>query len=124
VALEVSVDVESSPAIIRLAGTLDGDTAVSLEAVVAELIRDGYSRFELKTSALCVPDEGGAAALADLKLLVQQAGGYLIWGGETANRRFAGREDEPLKESEHQTGAVVSIPFDREVGLDLQRLEV
>jgi len=94
VALEISVDAESAPAIIRLVGTLDRETAFNVVALVAELIRDGYNDFELKTSGLCVPDEGGMAALLGLKLLVQQSGGHLVWGGSTANRQLAGTDNE------------------------------
>ena len=49
VALEISIEVERVPATIRLAGTLDGATAINLIAVVAELIGDGHRDFELKT---------------------------------------------------------------------------
>jgi hypothetical protein len=93
VALEISIDVERVPSTIRLAGTLDGATAVNLIAVVAELIRDGHRDFELKTSALCVPDAGGVGALNGLQRLVQGSGGRLAWDGSTANRPFPVKGD-------------------------------
>lgn len=86
VALEISVDLENIPVIIQLAGTLDGATAVNLIELISELIGEGHSDFELKTLALCVPDEDGLRALLGLRLLIQGSGGHLDWSGSTANR--------------------------------------
>jgi anti-anti-sigma regulatory factor len=91
VALEISVDVESVPVIIRLAGTLDGETAVNLMGLTSELIRDGHHEFELKTRVLCVPDEEGLGALMALQRLIQKSGGHLVWGGATANLHIRAR---------------------------------
>jgi hypothetical protein len=88
VALEISIDIERSPAVVVLAGTLDGGTASNLVKVVGELIKDGNSSFELQTEALCVPDEGGGrASLVALEQLVQESGGQFIWDGSTASDR-------------------------------------
>lgn len=95
VALEISIDIESSPATVVLAGTLDGETASNLITVVAELIGDGYSSFELQTAALWVPeDEDGGASLAALERLVRGSGGQFIWDGSTANGRFDPQRSE------------------------------
>ena len=88
VALEISIDVDRMPATVRLVGMLDAETAVNLMAVFTELIGEGFVRFELRTSALCMPDKGGIAALTDLKQLVQNAGGFLAWDGLTANHPY------------------------------------
>jgi hypothetical protein len=88
VALEISVDVASVPVIVQLAGTLDGATAVNLIALTSELIGDGHRDFELRTCALCVPDEDGVEALMGFQRLIQRSGCDLDWGGSTANRQI------------------------------------
>ena len=88
VALEISVDVESVPVVIHLAGTLDGATAVNLIALTYELVGEGHREFELRTCALCVPDEDGVEALVGLQRLIQRSGCDLDWGGSTANRQI------------------------------------
>lgn len=88
VALEISIDIESSPVTVVLAGTLDAGTAENIVMVVEELIRDGYRSFELQTEALCVPDEGGGrASLVALEQLVQGPGGQFMWDSSTADDR-------------------------------------
>ncbi len=67
---------------------LDRETAVNLVALVAELISEGYLDFQLQTSMVCVPDEGGINALNGLKRLVQNSGGFLAWDGLTLNHPF------------------------------------
>ncbi len=88
VALEISVEIGSVAAIIRLAGTLDRATSVNVTDLVSELIEDGYHEFELNTSALCAPDEEGIGVLIDLERLVRVSGGHLTWSGSTANRQI------------------------------------
>jgi hypothetical protein len=61
---------------------------VNLKALFAELIREGFIDFELQTSVLCVPDEGGMSALTDLQHLLRKAGGNLAWDGLTVNHPF------------------------------------
>lgn len=90
VALAISVNDESAIVIIHLAGTLDHRTAVNVTALVAELIADGHSEFELHTSHLCVPDESGADVLLEIQRLLLGAGGRLAWSGSVANRTFSG----------------------------------
>jgi hypothetical protein len=85
IALEISVDVEHVPALILLSGTLDGDTAASLVALVAELIGEGYRLFELRTTALCAANEPGIRSLQDIHRLVRRSGGNVLWDGSTAN---------------------------------------
>ncbi len=83
VALEISVDVERTLAIILLSGTLDAATAVNLVGLVTELIYEGRRSFELQTSALCVPDESGLEALRNIHRLVRRAGGNITWDEST-----------------------------------------
>lgn len=88
VALQVSVDVEHVPVTVRLAGMLDGETAVNLVPLVAELMAEGYLDFELQTPALCVPSKSDVGDLNGLKRLVQNSGGCLAWDGLTLNHPF------------------------------------
>ncbi len=88
VALEVSVDTDAVPVVISLAGTLDGDTGLSLNPVVAELIGEGARSFVLVTCSLCVPDESGVDVLDSLERLVHSSGASLDWDGSTVNRSF------------------------------------
>jgi len=88
VALEISVDVDRSPTTVRFAGMLDGESAVSLTALFAELIGEGFINFELQTSALCVPDESGMTVLTGIQRLVRESGGCVAWDGLTVNHPF------------------------------------
>jgi hypothetical protein len=86
VALAISVNDEGATVMIHMAGTLDHGTALNVTALVAELIADGRHDFELQTSELCVPDEGGVDALLGLQRLVKRAAGRLAWSRSVANR--------------------------------------
>jgi len=77
VALEMWIDTDRDPVTIRLAGTLCGATGANLASVVAELIAEGIHDFELQTPRLEMPDGDGAAVLADIRRVVQHAGGRL-----------------------------------------------
>lgn len=75
VALELWVDVERSPVLLRLAGTLDAATSRSLVSVVADLIDDGHRDFDLGTDALHAVGPGGSAALVAIEGMVERSGG-------------------------------------------------
>lgn len=77
VALEIWIDVERVPVIIRLAGTLDDATGGNLVSVVEELIADGCRDFELQAPALLVSDHGGIGMLMELQQAVRSSGGRL-----------------------------------------------
>jgi ABC-type transporter Mla MlaB component len=81
VALEVWVDVEHSPILVRLSGTLDQSTAINVVPVVKELMADEGRDVELHTPDLEVLDAGGTEALVELQRLVQHSGGHFTWGG-------------------------------------------
>ena len=83
VALEMWVDVERVPILIRLEGTLERGTAGSLVSVVQDQILVGGREFELDTSALHVSDAAGFSALKALARLVSESGGRLRWDGST-----------------------------------------
>jgi hypothetical protein len=117
VALEISVDVENVPAMILLSGTLDGDTAVNLMALVAELIDEGYRSFELRTSALCVANEPGLEALQGIRRLVQRSGGNIAWNGLTANHPFPTENDRLDQERSLRCGSRVPAIEDARVRL-------
>ncbi|HZM56556.1 MAG TPA: hypothetical protein VFC03_16165 [Acidimicrobiales bacterium] len=90
VALELWVDVGRRPVGVRLAGTLDGSTAVNLLAVVEELIAEGVREFDLRTAALRVAGPDGADALRELEQLVQRSGGRLTRDGAAIGHTVAG----------------------------------
>ena len=76
-ALELWVDVERVPTVIRLSGTLDSATGANLMAVVEELMADGVRRFEMDISALHLCECGGAMLLDRIRQLVESRGGCL-----------------------------------------------
>jgi len=92
VALQIWVDAEHSPILIRLTGTLNQATAVNVVPVVGELIAAGGRDFELQTPGLRVPDGGGTEALAGVGRLVQRSGGAFIWDATTLGSQGASRE--------------------------------
>ena len=104
VALEISVDVGQSPGTLQLSGTLDGETAVNLAALFAELIGEGFVDFELQASTLCLPDEDGMNALIDLFCQLRKAGGSLVWDGSAMNRPF------PTKVARSPGQSTVRVP--------------
>jgi anti-anti-sigma regulatory factor len=105
VALAISVNDKGAIVIIHMEGTLDHETALNVTALVAELIADGRSDFELQTSELCVPDKGGVDVLLGLQQLVHGAGGRLAWTGSVANRSFPVVAFAPQSGARHTQGA-------------------
>ena len=93
VALEVWVDGGGPSIGLRLSGTLDQDTATNLAQLVEELIDEGGRDFSLDTHALRVTGAGGQVALAEVRRLIQRAGGRLFWDGLTVARHIAVPDD-------------------------------
>ncbi len=83
VALEMWIDVERAPVVVRLAGTLSKATAARLVSVVAELVADGCHDFAMQTRDLEVSDTAGAEALMDLQRLITRSGGRVGWDAPT-----------------------------------------
>jgi len=79
VALELWVDAERNPILVRLAGTLDQATAGNLVPVLDELIADGARSFEFDIRALQVLDTRGADALLNVQRHVHRSGGRFSW---------------------------------------------
>jgi len=94
VALQIWVDAEHSPILVRLTGTLNQATAVNVVPVVGELIADGGRDFELQTPGLRVPDGGGTEALAGVQRLVRLSGGHVTWDAATLGSHGASRTPE------------------------------
>jgi len=92
VALQIWVDAEHSPILIRLTGTLNQATAVNVVPVVGELIAAGGRDFELQTPGLRVPDGGGTEALAGVQRLVRRSGGHVTSDVATLGSQGASRE--------------------------------
>jgi anti-anti-sigma regulatory factor len=92
VALEIWIDVERFPILIRLEGTLERGTAGSLVSVVQDQILHGGREFELDTSALHVSDAAGFSALKALAQLVGESGGRLRWVGRRPLDNLRGGE--------------------------------
>jgi hypothetical protein len=82
-ALQLYVDTEHVPILIRLSGILDQATAGNVVPVVRELIADGGRDFELQTPALSVRDARATDTLADVRRLVLRSGGRFTWAGAT-----------------------------------------
>ena len=78
VALELWVEADVVPVRVRLAGRLDATTAANLDAVVGELLADGFREIELCTDGLRIVDASAIGALADVERRVRLAGGTLI----------------------------------------------
>jgi hypothetical protein len=92
VALQIWVNAEHSPILVRLTGTLNQTTAVNVVPVVGELIADGGRDFELQTPNLRVPDRGGTEALAGVQRLVRRSGGAFTWDAITLGSQGAARK--------------------------------
>jgi len=76
--LELWVDAEREPVVIRLAGTLDGSTAASVLAVIGELLDQGSRQFVLDATSLDVVDSEGAASLIGIEMLVGRFDGRIV----------------------------------------------
>jgi ABC-type transporter Mla MlaB component len=83
VVLEMWIDVERTPVLVRLAGTLSRATADRLVSVVSELVGNGHHDFDLQARELEVSDTAGAEALMDLQRLITRSGGRVGWDTPT-----------------------------------------
>ena len=75
--LELWVDVEQSPVVLRLTGTLDASTATSVLSVAQELVDEGYRQVVLVTADLFVADGEGARTLLRIEDLLDRRGGHV-----------------------------------------------
>jgi hypothetical protein len=122
VALEISIAVDGDRAIIRLSGTLSGETALNVAALATELIGEGHVDFELKTSALCVPDNGGVHAMNTIQRLVHASGGFPSWDGLAVNHPFPARNAKrgrkltrlDARRCPHSTTTVIRLPLPKD----------
>jgi hypothetical protein len=80
-ALEIWLDTRSLPAIIRLAGLLDGRTRRSLLSVVEHLFVLGIRHFQVDAGELAIGDASGASELTMFQRRTREAGGSLDWIG-------------------------------------------
>lgn len=79
VALEMRVDVERSPAVVALAGTLDADTAASVRSVVSQLVAEGHRNLVVDLSRLSIAGDLGLDALIGIQAAAQRVGGSVTW---------------------------------------------
>ena len=77
--LELWIDVERTPVNIRLKGTLDGRTCVSVRSVVKQLLNEGYRSLHVEMDELELPDDAGFSSLVAIESLVKEMGGALEW---------------------------------------------
>lgn len=77
--LELWVDVQTTPVIIRLRGTIDGQTGTNVRRVVEELLDEGYNSIAIEIDELEQPSAVAYSALGAIEELVRQAGGSLRW---------------------------------------------
>ena len=98
-ALEIWLDTRSLPAIIRLAGLLDGRTRRSLQSVVEHLFVLGIRDFEVEAGDLAIGDASGASELTMFQRRTREAGGSLEWTGLDFGslRRYDIRESITLR---------------------------
>lgn len=89
-ALELWVDVDTTPVKIRLAGVLDDQTGKNVYSVVKELLQEGYVDFAMQVDELEPPDAAGFASLVGIQRLVKNAGGFLRWS------RWSEVREQPL----------------------------
>jgi hypothetical protein len=80
-ALEIWLDTRSLPAIIRLAGLLDGTTRRSLQSAVEHLFVLGFRDFEVDAGGLAIGDASGASELTMFQRRTREVGGSLEWIG-------------------------------------------
>lgn len=100
VALEIWVDVERSPTVVTLAGTLDDHTAVNVRSVVSQLVAEGHRDLLVDVGGLAIADESGLDALFSIQAAARRSGGTVTWS-------FG---------PDHETGAtLVSPPSRREL---------
>lgn len=113
VALNVFVDAEHCPILIRLTGTLNQATAANVVPVVGELIAAGGHDFELQTPGLRVPDGGGTEALVGVQRLVHLSGGHVTWDATTLGSQGASPEARGVVHlpcSHHHTPRIPGAP--------------
>ena len=79
VALEMSVDVERTPAVVKLAGTLDERTATSVRSVVSQLVVEGHRDLVVDISQLSVAGDLGLDALVGIQAAARREGGSVTW---------------------------------------------
>ncbi len=89
--LELWVDVQTTPVIIRLRGTIDGQTGTNVREVVEELLHEGYSSIAMEIDELEQPAAAGYSALGAIEELVRRAGGRLRWSSWSSSIRDSRR---------------------------------
>jgi hypothetical protein len=108
-ALELWIDVERDPVVIRLAGTLDAATGSNLVSVIQELIDGGSRRFELETSRLSVSGLAGRTLLEEVRRTVQSSGGEL-WLDASLVARISRACDDHGRPTPRSPGATMTQP--------------
>lgn len=89
--LELWVDVQTTPVIIRLRGIIDGQTGTNVRGVVEELLHEGYSSIAMEIDELEQPAAPGYSALGAIEELVRRAGGRLRWSSWSSSIRDSRR---------------------------------
>lgn len=79
VALEMSVDVERTPAVVTLAGTLDERTVTNVRSVVTQLVVEGHQDLVVDISQLTVAGDLGLDALVGIQAAARREGGSITW---------------------------------------------
>ena len=79
VALEMSVDIERTPPVVTLTGTLDERTATSVRSIVSQLVVEGHQNLVVDVSQLSVAGDLGLEALVGIQTAARRAGGSVTW---------------------------------------------
>jgi len=77
--LELLIDIESTPATVRLVGALDGETGKHLRSVIEELANEGCLDFAMQVEGLQLPDPAGFSSLVGIQRLIKGLGGSISW---------------------------------------------
>jgi anti-anti-sigma regulatory factor len=75
--LHLLIDVDRSPVLVRVSGTLDARTGINLGPVIREVIGEGHLRFDLDIDRLHIVDPRGFDALIAVRRSIVSAGGTM-----------------------------------------------
>jgi anti-anti-sigma regulatory factor len=111
-ALELWIDVKTTPVRVRLAGVLDKETYPSVRSLIEELLEKGYRNFAVQIEELDLPDSAGFSSLDAIQRAVRRAGGSLSWSSWPADPAFRPHPDRGVGSSLPSVPAMGRRPLD------------
>ncbi|HUZ10813.1 MAG TPA: hypothetical protein VMU76_11675 [Acidimicrobiales bacterium] len=94
-ALEMSIEDDHSPVLVRLVGTLDDTTSASLLSLMNDLFNEGVRQVVLDVDEVQITAPG-ATALTLCQRLARESGASLLWDGVPFVRRGAVAPEEDM----------------------------